>query len=187
MQNKFTIIAGVNGSGKTTFALDYFTGSDTIFINADSIATSLSPNNPDLSQFRAGKIMLKEIKNSIKNQQSFAIETTLSSKNYLKIIKQLKDDNWQINLIYLYLPSVELSMQRVVERVKNGGHNIKKTDILRRYNRSISNLINDYIEVVDNVICIDNYDNDEIIFSKNSKINIYSQEKYNKIMEFKNA
>jgi predicted ABC-type ATPase len=185
--NKFTIISGVNGSGKTTFALDYFSDSNTIFINADSIATSLSPNNPDLSQFRAGKLMIGEIKNCIKNKQNFAIETTLSSKNYLKIIKNLKKQNWQINLIYLYLPSVDLSIKRVTERVKNGGHNIKKADILRRYDRSIDNLINSYFDFVDNIICIDNQDTRELIFNKNSKLNIYNQEKYNKIMEFKNA
>ncbi|SMN13202.1 hypothetical protein BHECKSOX2_186 [Bathymodiolus heckerae thiotrophic gill symbiont] len=80
----FTIIAGVNGSGKSTFALDYFKNTDTIFINADSIAMALSPSNPDLSQFRAGKLMLNEIKRRIKNKHSFSVETTLASKNYLK-------------------------------------------------------------------------------------------------------
>jgi predicted ABC-type ATPase len=184
---EFTMIAGVNGSGKTTFALDYFKGSNIIFINADSIATSLSPHNPDMSQFRAGKLMIQEVQNCIKNQQNFAIETTLASKNYLKIIKELKSKNWQINLIYLYLPSVELSVQRITERVRNGGHNIKKVDILRRYNRSIDNLVNKYFDVVDNIICIDNYDKDEIIFSKNDILKIYNKNKYQKFMEFNNA
>ncbi len=129
----FTIIAGVNGSGKSTFALDYFKNTDTIFINADSIAMALSPSNPDLSQFRAGKLMLNEIKRRIKNKHSFSVETTLASKNYLKVIKKLKQDNWAVEMIYLYLSSVDLSIQRVAERVKNGGHNIKTADIKRRY------------------------------------------------------
>lgn len=183
----FTIIAGVNGSGKTTFALDYFKITQTIFINADLIATGLSPNNPDISQFLAGKLMLKEIKKCIKKKQSFAIETTLASKNYLKIINDLKKDNWQVNMIYLYLPSVDLSIERVAERVKNGGHNIKLADIKRRYSRSLKNLMNDYFDVIDNIICLDNKNNSELIFNKNSEVIVYNQNIYNNILEFKNA
>ncbi len=137
-----TIIAGVNGSGKTTFALDYFKNTDNIFINADLIATGLSPNNPDVSQFLAGRLMIQNIKKQITNKNNFSIETTLASKNYLKLIRNLKKDNWEVNMIYLYLPSVDLSIGRVAERVKSGGHNIKIEDIKRRYSRSIGNLIN---------------------------------------------
>ncbi|RLA08907.1 MAG: hypothetical protein DRQ51_00715 [Gammaproteobacteria bacterium] len=184
----FTIIAGVNGSGKTTFAEDYFKGSDTIFINADLIATGLSTNNSDISQFRAGKIMLRQIGNSIERKNSFAIETTLASKNYLKIIKKLKNDNWQVQMLYLYLPSVHLSAQRVAERVLNGGHNINIVDIKRRYARSIDNLINDYFAVVENIICFDNTNNRSLVFSKTQdKINIGDQKLYNKILEYKNV
>lgn len=187
MKNNFTIIAGANGSGKTTFALNYFKNSKDIFINADSIATALSPNNPDVSQFRAGKLMVKEIQNCIKNKQNFAIETTLSSKNYIKIIKQLQQDNWQVDMIYLYLPSVNLSMDRVAERVKSGGHNIPQKDILRRYEKSIHHLMHNYFDIVNNIICFDNQDDREIIFSKNSMLNVYNIAKYNKIMELANA
>ncbi|CAC9537013.1 hypothetical protein [uncultured Gammaproteobacteria bacterium] len=185
---KFTIIAGVNGSGKTTFALDYFKNSQTIFINADLIATGLSPHNPDVSQFVAGKLMVQKIKESIKNKVDFAVETTLASKNYLKIIKQLKQDNWQINMIYLYLPSVDLSIDRVAERVKNGGHNIKLEDIKRRYDRSINYLINDYSALIDDIICLDNSDNRNMVFTKNNnKIKIGNQIVYDNILEYKNA
>jgi len=86
----FTIIAGVNDSGKTTFALDYFKNSGVVFINADLIATGLSPMNPDVSQFSAGKLMLAKIKECVDNKVSFSVETTLASKNYLKIINKLK-------------------------------------------------------------------------------------------------
>jgi predicted ABC-type ATPase len=183
----FTIIAGVNGSGKTTFALDYFKNTKVNFINADLIATGLSPNNPDISQFLAGKLMLKEIDKCIKAKQSFAIETTLASKNYLRIINNLKKNNWQVNMVYLYLPSLDLSIQRVAERVKDGGHNIKIEDITRRYDRSIDNLINDYFDVVDNISCFSNQNNIDIIFNKNTEVIVYNQKTYNDILKFKNA
>ncbi len=182
-----TIIAGVNGSGKTTFALDYFKNTDNIFINADLIATGLSPNNPDVSQFLAGRLMIQNIKKQITNKNNFSIETTLASKNYLKLIRNLKKDNWEVNMIYLYLSSVDLSIDRVAERVKNGGHNIKMEDIKRRYSRSIGNLINYYFDLLDNIVCIDNQNNSELIFTKNHKTVIYKQEIYNHILEFKNA
>ena len=183
-----TIIAGVNGSGKTTFALDYFSNSKAIFINADLIATGLSSNNPDNSQFEAGKLMLLKIQECIRQGRSFAVETTLSGKNYLQIIKQLKQDNWHIEMLYLYLPSVDLSLQRVAERVQNGGHNIKAIDIKRRYGRSVNNLINDYIKIVDRLVCFDNSDCRGVIFIKNrDAIIIYNQALYNNILEYKNA
>jgi len=184
----FTIIAGVNGSGKTTFALDYFKNSKQIFINADLIASGLSPNNPDLSQFSAGKLMLKGIKKHIENNLSFAVETTLSSKNYLKIIKELKQNNWNIELIYLYLPNVDLSIKRVAERVKSGGHNIKTIDIKRRYGRSISNLMNDYFNEVDEISCMDNSLDLEVVFVKNNKeLSINNQKIYHSLLECKNV
>ncbi len=184
----FTVIAGVNGSGKTTFALDYFKDSNTIFVNADSIAMALSSNNPDISQFRAGKLMLAEMQKHINKRQSFAVETTLASKNYLKVIKHLKRSDWKIELLYLYLPSVELSVQRVAERVKNGGHNIGLKDIKRRYSRSISNLMNVYFDTIDDIICLNNKDDSHIIFSKyKGKTVIYNQASYDDIVRVKNV
>ncbi|MBC8493176.1 MAG: zeta toxin family protein [Candidatus Thioglobus sp.] len=180
----FTIIAGVNGSGKTTFALDYI--KDRVFINADLIATGLSPNNPDLSQFVAGKLMLKKINECIESRENFAIETTLASKNYLKVIDKLKKDNWNIEMLYLYLPSVELSIQRVAERVKNGGHNIKLEDISRRYKRSMSHLINEYFQVIDKITCFDNESDSDIVFFKNDgKVTIGNQKIYDDILRYK--
>lgn len=184
----FTIIAGVNGSGKTTFALDYFKNSNVVFINADLIATGLSPNNPDTSQFVAGKLMLQKIKKCIEEKASFVVETTLASKSYLKIIKQLTQNNWHVEMLYLYLPSVDLSLQRVAERVKNGGHNIKTIDIIRRYDRSIVNLMNDYFKVIDNITCVSNFNQTIDIFSKNfEKLTINNQKLYNDILRIKDA
>ena len=118
-----TIIAGPNGAGKTTFALEYLSKNSACnrFINADLIASGLSPLAPESEQMKASRLFLKEIKEAINNQECFAFETTLSGKTYIRLITQLQEKGWVVNLIYLYLPSVQVSIERVAERVKHGG------------------------------------------------------------------
>ena len=184
------IIAGPNGAGKTTFALKYLPTVTQVrrFINADLIASGLSPLSPEKHLLTASKLFLKEIKTSISKKENFSFETTLSGKSYLKLIKNLKLNNWKIELIYLYLPSVDLSINRVAERVKHGGHNIPKQTILRRYPRSLDNLINHYAKLCDSTICIDNSNQDqEIIFSQSFENRIvFNQELFNQITNGKN-
>ncbi len=105
--------------------------------------------------------------------------------SYIKLIKKLKNDGWIVELIYLYLPFVELSINRVAERVKHGGHNIPLQTILRRYPRSINNLINHYAKLCDTVTCIDNSNqNQEIIFSQNFENRIVTNQKlFNKLLK----
>jgi len=111
------IIAGPNGSGKTTFALDYLpqVAKCTHFINADLIAAGLSPLAPENELIAASRIFLSEIETHIQKQEDFAFETTLSGRSYLKLIKRLKAANWEVKLIYLALPDVDMSGQRVAE------------------------------------------------------------------------
>jgi predicted ABC-type ATPase len=120
------IIAGPNGSGKTTFALQYLPqiAQCNRFINADLIAAGLSPLAPDRQLLAASRLFLKEIETSIQQQENFAFETTLSGRSYLKLIRRLRTQGWRTELIYLALPSPEISRQRVAERVSHGGHNI---------------------------------------------------------------
>ncbi len=139
------IIAGPNGAGKTTFALAYLrrVGIEH-FINADLIASGLSPFHPERQAAAAGRLFLSEIEARIKTDADFAFETTLSGRGYLKLIDRLKSLGWDIELFYLALPSVEVSKSRVAERVAHGGHNIPAADIERRFPRSLNNLLDDY-------------------------------------------
>lgn len=152
------IIAGPNGAGKTTFALQYLPeiASYQKFINADLIAAGLSPLSPETALIPASKLFLKEIKNCIVTRQTFAFETTLSGRSYLKLIKQLRAEGWQIELIYLALPNAEMSKLRVAERVIHGGHNIQLPDIQRRFPRSLRNLLTEFSSVVDLTQCFMN-------------------------------
>lgn len=149
------IIAGPNGSGKTTFALGYL---PTVvgcrrFINADLIAAGLSPLAPERELRSASRIFLQEIHHAQAAREDFGFEPTLSGRGYLKLISELRAAGWRIELIYLALPSVLLSQLRVAERVKHGGHDIPLADIVRRFPRSLANLRHRYAPLVDSTVC----------------------------------
>ncbi|ESQ90008.1 c [Asticcacaulis sp. AC460] len=148
------IIAGPNGAGKTTFALKYLPrqGVET-FLNADMIASGLSPFAPEKQAAAAGRLFLEQIEKCIAEGRDFAFETTLSGRAYLKLIERLQASGWAVELIYLALPSADMSISRVAERVAHGGHHIPSTDIIRRYPRSLRNLLNDYSMKVDECHC----------------------------------
>lgn len=153
-----TIIAGPNGAGKTTFALDYLpnVANCSRFINADLIAAGLSPLAPERELVAASRIFLGEIEEAIQRSEDFAFETTLAGRTYLKLIKQLKAGSWHVELVYLALPSMEMSKLRVAERVAHGGHNIPARDIERRFARSLQNLLNEFSYEVDACSCFMN-------------------------------
>lgn len=167
------IIAGPNGAGKTTFALEYLpkVAGCTHFINADLIAAGLSPLAPERELIAASRILLKEISNCILNKSDFAIETTLAGRSYLKLIKDLKATGWNVEMIYLALPDVKMSQQRVVERVSHGGHNIPSRDIERRFPRSLKNLLNEFSYKVDSCFCYMNDGKKPILVFEQNKQN----------------
>ncbi len=152
------IIAGPNGVGKTTFALNYLPKVPKClhFINADLIAAGLSPLAPERELVAASRIFLREIESCITTRQDFAFETTLSGRSYLRLIERLQADGWRVELIYLALPSVEMSKMRVAERVRQGGHNIPVADIERRFSRSLYNLFHVFSSRVDYCVCFMN-------------------------------
>ena len=149
------IIAGPNGAGKTTFALEYLLekAGITRFLNADMIASGLSPFSPESKAALAGRLFLEEIETAIQARDDFAFETTLSGRGYLKLIDRLRNDGWHVDLHYVALSDVSMSKSRVAERVRHGGHNIPESDIERRFPKSLRNLLNDYRMRVDACVC----------------------------------
>ena len=166
------IIAGPNGAGKTTFALKYLpdVAQCNNFVNADLIAAGLSPFAPEKELLAASRLFLKEMRRFIAQRESFGFETTLSGRSYLKLIRELLASGWQVELIYLALPDVEMSVQRVAERVAHGGHSVAEDVIRRRFPRSLSNLLYSFSEKVSSVHCFMNSsDAPEIIFMQEEK------------------
>lgn len=131
---RIIIIAGPNGVGKTTFAQDFLPEDDCLnFVNADLIARGLSPFNPDTAAIRAGRLMLEEIDNYVDRGDSFAIETTLSGRSYVRRIREWRSMEYHVHLVFLQLKTVTLAIERVAQRVKHGGHNIPEDVIRRRF------------------------------------------------------
>ena len=152
------IIARPNGAGKTTFALNHPPGvaPGTAFVNADLIAAGLSPLAPGESLFAATRLFLAQIQHHIATRRDFAFETTLLGRGYLRLIDRMRATGWRVELTYLALPSIELSRQRVAERVAQGGHAVAEADIARRFPRSLRNLLSVYAGAVDRARCFMN-------------------------------
>ena len=152
------IIAGPNGAGKTTFALEYLTKVPGCanFINVDLIAAGLSPLVPERKLLSAGRIFLHEVEQSISAGEDFAFETTLAGRGNLRLVERLRAEGWRVELIYLALPGVEMSKQRVAERVAHGGHDVPAADIERRFARSLRHLLEDFCHSVDLCTCFMN-------------------------------
>jgi predicted ABC-type ATPase len=152
------VIAGCNGAGKTTLSknlLPEYLGVKE-FVNADEIARGLSPFNAEGVAFAAGRIMLERIQELANEGADFAIETTLSTRSYASLFKGLKKSGYEIFLLFVYLENVDEAIKRVQQRVKNGGHNIPKNVIERRYIRGLKNLTEMYLEIADRWIVMNN-------------------------------
>ncbi|MCC7166706.1 MAG: zeta toxin [Rhodospirillales bacterium] len=126
------------------------------FVNADLIAAGLSPLDPESVWIGASRLFLKEIEDSVGRKQDFAFETTLSGRGYLNLIARLHADGWRIHLFYLWLPDVEMAVERVHERASHGGHTIAENVVRRRFPRSLRHLMQDYAPLCDLTVCLDN-------------------------------
>jgi len=161
------IVAGPNGAGKTTFALKYVpqVAPGSAFVNADLIAAGLSPLAPERQLAAASRLLLRQIETHVACRRDFAFETTLSGRSYLRLVERLRSAGWRIELIYLALPNVEMSRQRVAERAAHGGHAVTDKDIARRFPRSLRNLFEVYADAVDDTLCfLNSGPSPEIVF-----------------------
>ena len=148
-KSELYIIAGANGSGKSTLAEVLLKEKQLEFLNADDIAKEISPDAINNVPISAGKIYFQRLNNYLKNNESFAVESTLSGNNIVKIIEKAKQKKYKIVLIYSFLQSCTTCITRVQNRVKNGGHNVPEADIIRRYYKSIVKFWNKYRFIVD--------------------------------------
>jgi len=138
---RIVIIAGPNGAGKTTFAREFLPNEADCpnFVNADLIAAGLSPFAPELAAFKAGRLMLEEIASHVKRGESFAFETTLSGLTYAQMIPVWRSSGYAVELAFLSLSDVEIAIERVAIRVRQGGHNVPEEVIRRRFSHGIRN------------------------------------------------
>jgi predicted ABC-type ATPase len=145
------VIAGPNGAGKTTFGREFLLKDTRVihFVNADVIASGLSPLRPEMVALAAGRILLRELDRLAKARADFAFESTLSGLVYLNRLKRWKAAGYRIEIVYLRLRSPQLALRRIAARVKQGGHNVPRADVLRRFDRSWTNFQKYYRLVAD--------------------------------------
>ena len=133
------IIAGPNGSGKTTFARlflpDY--AKCPHFINADLIAQGLAPFEPRTAAMQSGKLVLQQIDEHVRRGVDFAFETTLAGKTYVRLLRELRAKGYNVHLFFLWIPSPELATARIKDRVTEGGHHVPPEDVRRRFERGL--------------------------------------------------
>ncbi len=145
------LIAGCNGAGKTTFAYQFLPKEVKClrFLNADEIAKGLSPFDPAAASIKAGRLLLSEVRECLDGQITFGLESTLSGRTYVRLLREARQLGYEIHLHYLWLRKVELAIKRVQSRVKEGGHNVPEVDIRRRFAKSIQNFLEDYAPLAD--------------------------------------
>ncbi len=184
------IIAGCNGAGKTTAANEILPNylDCREFVNADSIAKGLSPFQPDTVSVHAARIMLNRIRELIKDNATFAIETTLTTKSYINLLNSARKKKYKVVLFYFWINSPKLALARIADRVKKGGHNIPKDVVLRRYKRSLDNLVNLFIPICDEWNITDNSAEKSTLIAKGKLVKstfVYDVHKWEKIYEYK--
>ena len=148
-----TILGGPNGSGKTSAFGKLDLEGD--YINADEIAKTLKPGGTKSVERQAAEIALKLIADKIAQQESFIFETTLSSQQSIRLMRDAKAAGYNVDLYYVILDTVERNIERVKFRVALGGHDIPEDAIRRRYNGSLDHLpqalaLSDEAVIVDN-------------------------------------
>ena len=157
-QARCIVIAGPNGAGKTTFARQFLAKGEgvTHFVNADLIASGLSPWRPEIAAVAAGRIFLAELDRWAKARADFAFETTLSGQTHLSRLKRWKSWGYRIEIAFLHLASPQIAIRRIAERVKQSGHNVPSGDVLRRFERGWKNFCTFYRPLADSWAVYDN-------------------------------
>lgn len=152
------VISGCNGAGKTTASyaiLPEMLGCSQ-FVNSDEFAKSLSPFSPDAASIQAGKLMLLKMNYLFSRNEDFAIETTLATRSLKRIMENAREKGYSVTILYFWLNSPDLAVERVRARVAAGGHNIPEDTVRRRYVAGLHYFFNVYRQMADRWILADN-------------------------------
>lgn len=179
------ILSGCNGSGKTTASYTLLPEmlECTQFVNSDEFAKSLSPFNPSEASVVASRYMLMRIEYLLERKEDFSIETTLATRSLVGIINDAKASGYTVTLLYFWLNSPELAIQRVKNRVLTGGHNIPENVVRRRYSMGLHYFFETYMPMSDHWILADNSVSPFKVVAEGSSLGTFikDEEKYKTI------
>ncbi len=156
------IVGGANGAGKTTFAVEYASRCHCLHLAADAIATELAPDAPALAAVAAGEELMRRIAAALAGQEGVVLESTLAGRTLRHVIRNARDAGFTITIVYLFLDSPDVCVQRVHERVLKGGHSVPEVDIRRRFPRSIRNFWRLYRPLADHWVLVYNSGNQPV-------------------------
>jgi len=183
------IIAGPNGAGKTTFARKFLPDYAKCleFVNVDLIASGLSPFDPERAALKAGRIMLEQIHSLAERRLDFGFETTLSGKTYVKVLEEVNKRGYLIHIFFLWISDVELALERIRLRVRNGGHHIPEDVVRRRFIRSLPNFLRIYKPLANSWVIFDNSGDIPrmIAIEESGKIEILDRDLFNILITFR--
>ena len=147
------VIAGPNGAGKTTFAREFLPAADVVeFLNADLLAAGLSPLRPAMMAIRSARLLLSRWRELLAHRRDFAFESTLSGRTCAGMLREARTAGYEARICNLWLPSVALSLRRVRQRVRMGGHDVPEEDLRRRFLPSLRNFFALYLPLADEAL-----------------------------------
>jgi predicted ABC-type ATPase len=154
------VLSGPNGAGKSTTAPYLLKDALAVheFVNADTIALGLSAYRPEAAAITAGRVMLERLRTLSSMRRDFAFETTLSGRSHVRWLRDLRASGYRTHLVFLALPSPELAIARVADRVRRGGHHVPDVVVRRRFIAGLRNLFSVYMDAVDSWTIYDNAD-----------------------------
>ena len=178
------ILAGANGSGKSTISKVLLPTEHIVYVNPDDIAKELNPSDPSAARIEAGKETLRRIDLLLEKGDSFAIESTLSGNMYVKVLERAKSLGYETTIAYVFVDSPEVCIARIAARVQSGGHFVPDEDVRRRYVRSKENFVRVYIPLVNHWMLYYNGGTDIVLAAHgNGMLNVIIRERYTAFME----
>lgn len=162
------IIAGPNGAGKTTFAREFLIGEANCprFVNADLLAAGLNPFQPERAEIQAGRLMLVMIRDIVSADESFAFETTLSGRIFARMIPVWRAQGYVVQLLFFRLTHPEKAIERVAQRVREGGHNVPEDVIRRRMLKGWRNFQEIHLPIVDEWVLYDSTETTPVVIER---------------------
>ena len=182
---RFYIISGPNGSGKTTASYGVLPELlDCVeFVNSDEFAKHLAPFAPESAYITASRLMLRKVQYLFNRREDFCIETTLATRALIKMVRSAQTQGYYVTVLYFWLNSPDIAIERVAKRVATGGHDIPEDTIRRRYNMGLNYLFHSYMPLCDKWILADNSNPPFDVIAEGSKkgLIVHDPNRYNRV------